>query len=192
MKQAQMSRVTKNRLAQSLKKHMIKKPLDKITIKELTEDCNLNRQTFYYHFQDIYELTTWMFHQETLMILNQKQDAQNWQDSLHLILNYIDANKPFWKSALDNVGTIKLKEIFYENAAHMIHLIIMEHVGALEISEKYITFLSDFYIQAVLGEIINWINGNLNISKEELLHYLEVTIHGNVQSALERAGIMKL
>ena len=52
-----VSNMTKYALEESLKKLMLQKPLDKITINDLTTDCGISRMTFYYHFKDIYDLT---------------------------------------------------------------------------------------------------------------------------------------
>ena len=54
-----MSEVTKRALEQSLKNLLLKKPLNKITINDIAEDCRINRMTFYYHFKDIYDLVEW-------------------------------------------------------------------------------------------------------------------------------------
>ena len=54
-----MSNITKKALEASLKKMMLKKPLAKITIRDITDDCGISRMTFYYHFQDIYDLIEW-------------------------------------------------------------------------------------------------------------------------------------
>ena len=54
-----MQNITKTALEASLKKLLLKKPLDKITIRDLTEDCGISRMTFYYHFKDIYDLVEW-------------------------------------------------------------------------------------------------------------------------------------
>ena len=51
-----MSQTTKRALEASLKKLLLQKPLNKITINDITEDCGVNRMTFYYHFKDIYDL----------------------------------------------------------------------------------------------------------------------------------------
>lgn len=51
-----MSQTTKRALEASLKHLLLKKPLDKITINDIAEDCGINRMTFYYHFKDIYDL----------------------------------------------------------------------------------------------------------------------------------------
>ena len=54
-----MANMTKYALEASLKKMMLQKPLDKITINDLTEDCGISRMAFYYHFKDIYDLVEW-------------------------------------------------------------------------------------------------------------------------------------
>ena len=59
-----MSEITKKALAETLKKLLSKNKLNKITIKEITEDCGVNRQTFYYHFKDIYDLLEWIYKNE--------------------------------------------------------------------------------------------------------------------------------
>lgn len=55
-KNPSVSEHTKHALATALKQAMARKPLDKITIAELTHACNIRRQSFYYHFEDIYDL----------------------------------------------------------------------------------------------------------------------------------------
>ena len=54
-----MSQVTKRALVESLKRLLLKKPLNKITVTDITEDCGISRMTFYYHFKDILDLVEW-------------------------------------------------------------------------------------------------------------------------------------
>ena len=51
-----MSNTTKLALEASLKKQLLHKQLDKITINDLTSDCGISRMSFYYHFKDKYDL----------------------------------------------------------------------------------------------------------------------------------------
>ena len=55
-----MSQMTKRALAASLKKLLADRPLDKVTVTDIAEDCGVGRQTFYYHFEDIYGLVEWI------------------------------------------------------------------------------------------------------------------------------------
>nr|WP_302597527.1 TetR/AcrR family transcriptional regulator C-terminal domain-containing protein [uncultured Cellulosilyticum sp.] len=187
MKQEEISRLTRERMAYSLKKYMAKKPLEKITVREITEDCDLNRQTFYYHFQDIYDLTIWMFQQEAIELLKQSKSCETWQDGILLLLRYIQENVAVWICALNSLGRINLKSIFYQDAKHIVDLIINELIGDMKISDQYLQFLSDFYIDAVLGQVINWCIAETPLSADLLMHYLDVTLYGNLENALERA-----
>ena len=74
-----MSQITKQALANSLQNLLKKNPLDKITVKELVEDCGVNRQTFYYHFQDIYDLLDWVFTREAEDAIAENKTYETWQ-----------------------------------------------------------------------------------------------------------------
>ena len=68
-----MSQITKKALEQSLKNLLLKKPLNKITINDITEDCGINRMTFYYHFRDIYDLVEWACLEDASKALEEKK-----------------------------------------------------------------------------------------------------------------------
>ncbi len=68
-----MSQVTKRALEQSLKNLLLKKPLTKITINDIAEDCGINRMTFYYHFKDIYDLVEWSCLEDAKRALDEKK-----------------------------------------------------------------------------------------------------------------------
>ena len=74
-----MSEITKKALAETLKKLLSKNKLNKITIKEITEDCGVNRQTFYYHFKDIYDLLEWIYKNEEIQEIKAKTTYKNSQ-----------------------------------------------------------------------------------------------------------------
>ena len=69
MKQAEISLNTKRKLAECLKSKMKEKSFAKITVSELVKETNINRKTFYYHFDDIYSLFKWMLEEEAINIV---------------------------------------------------------------------------------------------------------------------------
>ena len=73
-----MSQMTKRALVASLKELMAEKPLDKITVTDLTEHCGVNRMTFYYHFKDIYDLVEWACVEEATRALAGKKIYDSW------------------------------------------------------------------------------------------------------------------
>ena len=87
-----MSDLTKRALEQSLKNLLLQKPLHKITISDIADDCGINRMTFYYHFKDIYDLVEWSCQEDAAKALAGKKrhgsralnrfSRQSWQTNL--------------------------------------------------------------------------------------------------------------
>ena len=69
-----MTGLTKRALMSTFLELLEDKPLDKITVREIVEECGVSRNTFYYHFHDIYELIEEMFNNEVDRIM---RDANN-------------------------------------------------------------------------------------------------------------------
>ena len=90
-----MSQMTKRALVASLKELMAEKPLDKITVTDLTEHCGVNRMTFYYHFKDIYDLVEWACLEDARRALDEKKTYDTWQQGLLQIFEAVQENKPF-------------------------------------------------------------------------------------------------
>ena len=56
------SNITKNALASALKDLMKRKPFSKISVRDICDECGMNRKSFYYHFKDKYDLVNWIFY----------------------------------------------------------------------------------------------------------------------------------
>lgn len=89
------SETTKQELSAALKTLMSQKPLEKISIREITDLCGLRRETFYYHFADIYDLVKWMFEEEAIVLLRQHEGVQLWQEGLLQLFHYTRITGPF-------------------------------------------------------------------------------------------------
>ena len=89
---------TKDLIAESLKELSAVKPIDKITIREISQNCGFTSKTFYNHFQDKYDLIAWIYSTAAQKIFSQ-MDGENytWNDALTDGLNYFLANKNFSK-----------------------------------------------------------------------------------------------
>ena len=93
-----MPNTTKAALEESLKRLLLKKPLDKITITDITTDCGISRMAFYYHFKDIYDLVEWSCLEDARIALQGKKTSSTWHEGLLQIFDAgMENNK---KSAL--------------------------------------------------------------------------------------------
>ena len=188
MKHELATQRTREMLADSLKKKMCKKPLSKITVSELIENCNLNRRTFYYHFEDIYALVVWMFDQEAVEPLKKSDSCLSWDEGVLLFLQYVQKNEPLCRCALDGLGREYLRKFFKDDTTDIAGNIVRELATGLNVDEKFIDFLTAFYTGALAETLIRWLSDGMKETPQELIVMLELTLHGNIRAALERAA----
>ncbi len=89
-----MSDTTKRALEESLKHMLLKKPLDKISISDITNDCGISRMTFYYHFKDIYDLVKWSCEEDAARALAGNKTYETWQQGFLQILRLSATTSP--------------------------------------------------------------------------------------------------
>lgn len=184
-----MSNITKKALASSLKKILSKKEFNKITINDITEDCGVNRQTFYYHFKDIYDLLEWIYTNEVIgKIKNLETDnpTENWQQEFLYVFEYIIENKKFVYNTYYSVS----KSFFLNFVYHQTNLVLTKAVNEksknMNIDEKNKKFIADFYKYAFVGLVQEWIENGMLENPEEIIKKLSIMLEGSFDSAIER------
>ena len=109
-----MSQTTKRALEASLKKLLKEKPLNKITINDITEDCGVNRMTFYYHFKDIYDLVDWILTEDATKAMEGCQSFDTWTEAFLDILHQIRDNKALVLNVYRSLGREQVEQYLYK------------------------------------------------------------------------------
>lgn len=147
------STVTKHALAAALKEAMNEIPFSKIRIEGICKRCNLNRQSFYYHFKDKYELINWIYDTEFMLVANEKSYNTGW-DFLSDLCTYFYANKDFYSRAMRIKGQNSFSEHFRVVMLPIIAAYLRPIFSLQEIEKFYIDFFADAYICAIERWII--------------------------------------
>lgn len=188
MEQRTTTLMTKKALVASLKKIMQTKPLDKISIREIVEDCGVNRKTFYYHFQNIYDLVNWMFEEEAIEVVKQYNLITNYEDAIRFSMDYIEENSHVVHSALDAVGRDELKKFFYNNFVGTMRSIVDQLSEGMNVPNDYKEFLINFYTESFASLLIDWIRNRKDRDKEKYIKYISLTLFSTIRPDLERAN----
>lgn len=169
MTNEEMSLRTKEALSSALKSLMTKKPLSKITVSELIKACNINRNTFYYHFQDIYDLLKWTLEQEAIEVIKSMDLFLNPKESINFILDYIEENQHIIACAYDSLGYEHLKRFFYKDVYEITRKLVdtadSQRENPLPSSRK--EFVTMFFTEAIAGCLIHYIQFRETWSREE-------------------------
>lgn len=181
-----MSQLTKKAIAASLKSLLEKRSFDKITVKDIVEDCGVNRQTFYYHFQDIYELIEWIFTDETEKALNGKKTYDTWQQGFLQIFERILANKRLAENVYDTINREYLERYLYKVTFDLLIGVIEEQADNQKVKEEDKKFIADFYKFAFVGLILDWIHKGMKEEPQKIVEQIDILINGDIQKALRK------
>ena len=181
-----MSQVTKRALEQSLKNLLLKKPLSKITISDLTEDCGMNRMTFYYHFKDIYDLVEWSCLTDAKRALDEKKTYDTWQQGFLQILEAVQANKPFIMNVYRCVHREQVEIYLRPLVEDLILNVVNEEADGLNVREEDKTFIVQAYSYIFIGIMLDWIKEDMKENPQEIVERLNKLIKGSIRASLTR------
>lgn len=179
-----MANSTKQELEEALKKQLLKKPLDKITIHDLTEECGISRMAFYYHFKDIYDLIEWTCLEDARKALQGKKTYDTWQEGLLQIFEAVLENKPFILNVYRSVSRERVENYLYALTYELIEGVVEEQSENLMVTEEQKKFIANFYKYSFVGVMLDWIKRGMKESPEEMAGLITVTMHGNVGNSL--------
>jgi hypothetical protein len=181
MKDSRKTQYTKMVLRDSLMELLQKKPISKITIKELCEEADINRTTFYTHFLNQYDLLK-KIEDETLVLANEIiNDLQNKSDRSEIL--------PFIEGTLETIAQNKYIGVLMSERGDIsfqnrLCSTMYSHPGM----QKFIytdgnknndEWYKTYVIFGMVGVIRHWLKNNMNISYNELAEILfNIIFHG--------------
>ena len=186
-----MSQITKRAISASLKHLLLQKPLGKITINDIAEDCGINRMTFYYHFKDIYDLIEWTCVEDASRALEGKKTYDTWQQGLLQIFEAVLDNKPFIMNVYRSVSREQVETYLYKLTYELLIGVVREKSAGMSVREEDMDFIATVYQYAFVGLMLDWIKNDMKGEPEVIVDRLAQVMHGNVTAALERLRIDK-
>lgn len=186
MAQSVTTELTKRLMAESLKKLMTQKPLNKISIREIVEDCGVNRQTFYYHFQDIYALLEWIINQEIVSVLEDTESFLTWQEAGIYLLKYLEKNSTVVLCALNSLGRSAIKQLLFDDVMKVATQIITQISSDINVDEESFNHVVHYYAISFGALLEDWLSNGMKRSPEEIIDILDTIASGTARTALER------
>ena len=181
-----MSQVTKRALEQSLKNLLLKKPLTKITVGDITDDCGINRMTFYYHFKDIYDLVEWSCLEDAKRALDEKKTYDTWQQGLLQIFKAVQENKPFILNVYRCVHREQVEKYLQPLVNQLLLNVINEEAAGITVRDEDKQFIAQVYSYMFIGLMLDWIKDDMREDPQQIVEKLSKLIKGSVSVALSR------
>lgn len=174
---------TKLSLAKSLKDLLETKSFAKLTVTEIIKKSEVNRNTFYYHFEDIYDLLRWTLEQEAIDKVKTYDSIDDIDKAIDFTLDYIKENQAFLRNILFSVGERDLKRFLAKDFKEIIKNFIVlgeARLGKI-IDDSYRSFYTTEAIAGILTEIITKKDP---ISKDRINYFIQITLTSSLTEAI--------
>ena len=181
-----MSQITKYALENSLKNLLLQKPLDKITISDITDDCGISRMTFYYHFKDIYDLVEWSCFEDARKALQENKTYETWQQGYLQIFEEVKKNKPFIMNVYKCVHREQVEKYLQPLVNNLVLNVINEEAQNTNVTEDDKLFISQIYSYILMGLMLDWIKDDMEPDPEEIVDRFATLIKDTIPEALKR------
>ena len=156
-----MSNLTKQAIQSSMLKLLHEKPVCKITVKDIVEDCGINRNTFYYHYQDIPSLIEAIFTAEADRIIETYKTVSSFEECLDIIADFAVS-----KTVLQNLYRTPHRELYEQCLWRTCEYVVSSFMNTIfehdtSISDKDKSMLIQYYKCTMFGLVMDWLNHDM-------------------------------
>lgn len=181
-----MSQLTKKAMQQTFLQLLEKQSLDKITVKDIVENCGINRNTFYYYYKDIYDLLDDLFLEETKRLDTLENSILDWNVMLSHSAAIILSHKKAIKNVYESRSRDVLEGYLYEASQKSIRKYITgKNINKSKLSSENLNFICDFYSHTIVGMVNHWINNDNDVNSEEFLDKMAKILAVSVDASIE-------
>ena len=174
------------RLAESFIELILKMPMEKITIKDITDGAGVIRPTFYNHFQDKYDLLEWIVKNELLEPLTLTLQRGHLEDGLVLIFTNVLKRKEFCIRAARMEGQNSFESIVRNCIWETLYTYISARCEGRSFIHAWMTpeIIAEYYSQSLTFVVMTWIRKDMIISPEEMATIYQYIIHRSMDEML--------
>lgn len=177
-----MKQTAKAAIVESFKQIISSKSIDKITVKGICEHCDINRQTFYNHFTDIFDIFKFVFYEEITREIAQNRTFETWSGGFLATMNYLKRNSKMILHVYYSSYRSEANTFFINISNRLLDDVVEECIVKLSVKLKDNDkrFIVNFYRHVFDGLMMEWVNEGMEEEPEIILKKLLIMITGSI------------
>ena len=179
-----MSNLTKKALLKAFGELIEEKPFNKITINDLTKRCGLNRMTFYYHFDNIYELMIWGLETQMHEVSKDCVNYENWKTGYLRIFDFALERKMYIKKIFQTIEQEHLEHYLNQIAERMVLAVIDDKIGDKKLDEDDRLFTAQICAHVLVGTLVSWVSRGMKEDPEIMVKRTGRLLDGMIEKTI--------
>lgn len=165
-----------------------KHPLNKITVKDIATACEINRNTFYYYYTDIYALLAEIFQSELQTVIDEYNDTLSWEESFIVATKFALENKTAIYHVYNSMQREELVNYVYNVSGNVMSR-YLEKVGeGIPASSEDRKLITSFYQCALTEMVLRWVASGMKEDPDTIIRRIGQLFDGNIELSLKRSA----
>jgi len=182
-----MANFTKKAIIQTFQEMLVEMPFDKITVSALAARCGLSSNTFYYHFQDIYDLLETWLGQEEKKYIHAGSDPDSWEEDIRTILHILQDNpKPVYH-LVNSLSRERIERYVFSSLEPQFYDFVQHQACGLSVPEEKLQHISSFFCYSLLGFVMKFLWSNMSANVDRSVAHLAEIYRGIIESMTQQA-----
>lgn len=181
-----MKKDTKELIYETFVELLSQKPFDKITVKDIVETCDINRNTFYYYYSDIYDLLEEIFKKHLNIIVEAHKNGRSWAAAFLKVANVAYTHKRIINNICASRSYDYLENYMYKALKHIMIEAVRLQAKDMNVPDEDIEFIASFYEYGFVGMLSEWFRTGMREDPLVLANRLWLVID-NMKYSLKRS-----
>lgn len=184
-----MANLTEKAIKASALKLLNDKPINQITVKDIVEDCGINRNSFYYHFRDLPSLIEEMVTEQAENIISEYPSINSLEECLDAAISFAMNNRKAAMHIYNSVSRDIYEQYLWRVCEYVVTTYINSIFGEYDISDFDKEVIINFYKCACFGQILDWQRSGMKSDiKKQFMRMCEIK-KGFIEEIAERCAV---
>ena len=152
----------KREIKNSFIKLLTERPISQITVKDIVEDCGVNRNSFYYHFQDIPSLLEEIIVEMTAKVIETLPEESTFEEKVTAALEEINSNKRMIYHIYGSSNREFYEKQLMKICDHVTRTYICSRDYSEKVDSKNLEFVISYLKCELFGQLIDWLNHDMS------------------------------
>jgi len=167
------------------------RPLNKITVKDISLACEINRNTFYYYYTDIYALLSEIFQTELQTVIDEYNDTLSWEESFIMATKFALQNKTAVYHIYNSMQREELVNYIYNVSGNVMIRYVEKVNDGISAFSGDIKLIASFYQCALTEMVLQWIASGMKEDPDTVIRRIGKLFDGNIELSLKRSAGLK-
>ena len=184
-----MAQLTKTALMDAFTRLLEQQPMDQITVQAITAECGVSRNTFYYHYNDVYALLKAMLQRDMDMLLAQRRPGERAREGLKRLFDYVSGRQRMFYHIYSAMDHAVMEQYLMETTGELFMAYIRDTAVGLTPSEEDLRFICFSYQYMLIGILLEWVRRGMKGDLADLLERAQRLFFHGTRRILEENSL---